>query len=128
NKAGHAIGLLHSESQIKKAVLSSVTDSNNEVRYEFASAGIKNLINIYCAITKKTPELASKKFENHGYGYLKKAVLEEIINLIRPIQEKYQKLIKNPDYLFNIAKKGQMRAREIASKKMTQVRKTIGIR
>ena len=126
-KAGHAVGLLHTESQIKKAIMSSVTDSGQEVRYEHASAGVKNLINIYCAITHKTTDEACAQFVGQGYGTLKKAVFEVVWDLIRPIQKRFHELNGDQNYLMHIAQKGADRARQLAQAKMLDVRKKVGV-
>jgi tryptophanyl-tRNA synthetase len=126
-KTGHAVGLLHTEAQIKKAIMASVTDSGQETRYEHASFGVKNLLNIYCAITKKTTEQASEQFSNQGYGNLKKSVFEAVWETIRPIQTRFHELITDQDYLMQIAKKGADRAQSLAKEKMLDVRKKVGI-
>jgi tryptophanyl-tRNA synthetase len=126
-KAGHAIGLLHSEKQIKKTIMSSVTDSGQEVNYEKASAGIKNLLNIYCAITHESLSDVSHKFSNQGYGVLKKAVFEAVLECIKPIQERYNDLISHHDHLMQIALEGATRARALAEAKMLEVRKKVGV-
>jgi|SRR5579871_2075283 len=126
-KPGHAIGLLHSEAQIKKAIMSSVTDSGQETRYENASAGVKNLINIYCAIKKTTIDAASNEFSGQGYGHLKKAVFEAVWETIKPIRAKYDQLIGDPSYLMKIAKIGADRASALAQQKMIDVRQKVGV-
>lgn len=126
-KAGHAVGLLHTESQIKKTIMSSVTDSTQEVRYEHASPGVKNLLNIYCALAKTTPDLASERFVGQGYGTLKKAVFEVVWETIRPIQTRFNQLINDQDYLMKIAKVGADRAGSLALQKMIDVRKKVGV-
>lgn len=126
-KAGHAVGLLHTESQIKKTIMSSVTDSGQETDYEKASAGVKNLLNIYCALSHETTQDASLKFSGQGYGTLKKAVFEVVWEHISPIQKRFNELISNQDHLENIANIGALRARELAQAKMVQVRKMVGV-
>jgi tryptophanyl-tRNA synthetase len=126
-KPGHAVGLLHSEAQIKKTIMSSVTDSGQEIRYEHASPGVKNLLTIYCAITKKTFAEANEEFLGKGYGALKKAVFETVFETIRPIRARFDQLIKDQDFLMKIAKKGADRARALAEQKMIMVRKKVGI-
>jgi tryptophanyl-tRNA synthetase len=126
-KAGHAVGLLHSEAQIKKAIMSSVTDSGQETRYEQASPGVKNLLNIFCAITKMSIEEASNRFAHQGYGALKKGVFEVVWETIRPIQARFNELAGDQNYLMQIAKKGADRASSLATAKMSTVRKTVGI-
>ncbi len=126
-KAGHAVGLLHTEKEIKKTIMSAVTDSGSETRYEHASPGVKNLIDVYCAITKKTVAEASNEFTGQGYGHLKKTVFESVMSVITPIQARFHELTKDQSYLESIAKKGADRARELAAKKMIEVRKRVGV-
>lgn len=126
-KAGHAVGLLHSESQIKKTIMSSVTDSGQEFRPEHASAGVKNLLAIYCAITKNSLEDASNSFIGQGYGALKKAVFEVVLETVRPIQARFNELMNDQTYLMKIAQTGADRASSLASAKMVQVRKKVGV-
>lgn len=126
-KALHAVGLLQTEAQIKKTIMSSVTDSSSETRYEHASPGVKNLLNIYCAITKQTPEKASEQFSNLGYGALKKAVFEVVWETIRPIQTRFGQLMADPKYLIEIAQIGADRASGLARQKMIDVRKKVGV-
>lgn len=126
-KSGHAICLLQTEKEIKKAIMSAVTDSGQNTDYESASLGVKNLMTIYCAITKESFDNASKKFSNQGYGFLKKEVFATVMDLIIPIQQKFNDLIKNQDYLNEIAHKGALRASALAEKKMKEVRLAVGI-
>lgn len=126
-KAGHAVGLLHTEAQIKKAIMSSVTDSGQETRYEHASPGVKNLLNIYCALANVTIEEASNQFSNQGYGTLKKGVFDVVWETIRPIQARYNELSSDKTYLNQIAKKGADRASNLAANKMVDVRKKVGV-
>lgn len=126
-KIGHAVGLLQSESQIRKAIMSSVTDSGQETRYTHASLGVKNLLNIYCALTKTPIEEAGDQFANQGYGTLKKAVFEAVWEVIRPIQARFHELASDETYLMQIAKKGADRASALAREKMLDVRKKVGV-
>lgn len=126
-KPGHAVGLLHTESQIKKTIMSSVTDSGQETSYEKASPGVKNLLNIYGALSGESIEASSAKFSGQGYGVLKKAVFEAVWENIRPIQERFKDLITHQDHLMQIAKVGAERARGLAEEKMIEVRKRVGV-
>lgn len=126
-KAGHAVGLLQTQAQIKKTIMSSMTDSGQETRYEHATAGVRNLLNIYCAITNITTDKASDMFSNQGYGMLKKAVFEAVWSVVEPIQSRFNELARNQDYLMSVAHKGAERARGLAHTKMLQVRTAVGI-
>jgi tryptophanyl-tRNA synthetase len=83
-------------------------------------------MDIYCAITHKSKDEASSLFSGQGYGFLKKTVLEAVLETILPIQKRFLELNKDPNYLMSIALKGAERARGLALKKMIDVRQKVG--
>jgi len=123
----HAVHLLDSESKIKKTVMSAVTDSGREVRFEHASSGVKNLLGIHSAITGDSYETLAERFEGKGYGDLKKTVLEVILETLRPIQEKYAAYAADPAELDAILARSADRARETASRTLSRAQKALGV-
>ena len=124
------IFLLDSREVITKKIKKAVTDSENVVRYSDDKPGIKNLINIYSAVTdKEIPEIEAE-FKDVGYGKFKQAVADAVADLLEPIQAKYAELAlpENEEYLKQICQKGAAVAHEIASKKLKEVQEAIGFR
>lgn len=85
------------------------------------------MISIYAAITGKSNEEIVKESEGKGYGDFKTQVAECVIEELRPMQEKYKELIQNPEYLKEIYRKGQERAKVIAENTLKDVYKKIGL-
>lgn len=113
---------------ILKKLKKSVTDSENIVRYDKENKpGISNLMSIYSAITGKANEEIEKEFAGKGYGDFKTKVAECVIEELRPLQEKYNELINNPEYLEEIYRKGAERASAIANKTLKDVYGKIGL-
>lgn len=113
---------------IMKKFKKAVTDSENIVRFDQENKpGISNLMQIYGSITNKTEKEIEKEFEDRGYGYFKVAVANAVIEKLKPIQDKYNKLLENPKYLEEIYEKGAKKARELASKTLAEVKEKIGI-
>lgn len=113
---------------IMKKFKKAVTDSENIVRFDQENKpGISNLMQIYGSITNKTEKEIEKEFEDRGYGYFKVAVANAVIEKLKPIQDKYNKLLENPKYLEEIYEKGAKKARELASKTLAEVKGKIGI-
>ncbi len=77
----------------------AVTDSGSEIRRGEDKPGVNNLINIYCAATGSTPEQVEQQFAGKGYGDFKMAVGEAVVEVLRPVREKTEDLLKNKDYL-----------------------------
>ena len=121
-----SISLLEDEAQILKKIKKAVTDSLGYVKYEEGRHGINNLLSIYCSVTGKTFDEAEKDFEGKGYGDFKKAVAEVVIEELRPVQQRYNELIENRDYLDSIIKDGAAKANEIAQKTLKDVYEKVG--
>ena len=109
-------------SKTKKAV----TDSVGKVAYNDEQLALKNLINIYCAYSNKTPDEVVKDYDGRNYGQFKADLSEIVIEGIRPIRERYKELINNKDHLEKIYKKGAEEARYTARKMIKKVYRKIG--
>lgn len=72
--------------------------------------GVENLMSIYSAVTGKTMDEIEAEFDGKGYGDFKNAVAEAVVDTIRPIQDKYNDLMKNKDYLKQVYKSGADKA------------------
>ncbi len=109
-------------SKIKKAV----TDSEACVRRGEGKEGVENLMSIYSAATGKTMDEIENEFAGRGYGDFKAAVAESVVEILKPIQAKYNDLIKNKDYLEKIYRSGAERAAYVANKTVSKVYRKIG--
>jgi tryptophanyl-tRNA synthetase len=111
-------------SKFKKAV----TDSDSGIYFdEENKPGISNLLTIYSVATGKTIDEAVKEFDLKGYGDFKKAVGEAVVSEIRPIQEKYQKIMADKAYLKEVSDKGAENARRIAGRTYEKVARKVGL-
>lgn len=126
-RPGHAINLLDSPKTIKKAVMSAVTDSERETRFEHASPGVLNLLSIYQVLTHQSKEAIEAKFEGQGYGFLKKELLAVVMETLEPLQARYQEIMSDGASLDAILERGADRAREIATATMDRVKRATGI-
>ncbi len=123
----HAVGLLDDPDMVRKTVMSAVTDSGNEVRFEYASPGVKNLLTVYEVLSGESRPTVEAQFAGQGYGYLKRAVVDVIVETLQPIQEQYRQITADTAYLDNILADGAARASEIAEKTLREVRELVGI-
>ncbi len=122
------ISLLDDRKTVLKKVKKAVTDSENVIRYSEEKPGIKNLMDIYSAITEKDHTNIEEEFKNIGYGKFKEIVAETISDVLDPIQKKYNELSlpENDKYIQNICEKGANIAHNIAKNKLKEVYETIG--
>lgn len=104
----------------------AVTDSEACVRYSEEQLGIRNLIDIYSACTGKTPEETEREFDGKGYGDFKLAVGEAVVGVLKPLQDRYEELGKNKDYIDKVIKDNAEKANYYATKTLRKVQKKVG--
>ena len=121
------ISLMDDETTVLKKIKSAVTDSVGTIKFEEHRKGISNLMTIYSLVTDMTTEQIENEFEGKGYGDFKAALAANISSFLLPMQEKIQELLKDENHLRRVLDIGAQKARAIATKKMIEVRKKIGV-
>lgn len=124
--ANASIYLMDDGDTIMRKFKRAVTDLEAAVRYREEQPGIRNLIDIYCACTGKTPEETEKEFDGKGYGDFKQAVGESVVSVLRPVQERFNELIKDKTYIDGIIKENADKANYYALKTLRKVQKKVG--
>jgi len=119
------IALTDAPDLIRKKIKKSVTDSGSDVVFQEDKPALSNLIAIYSLTTGLTPQEIEKQFKGKGYGDFKKELAERVVEFVEPIQKRISEL-SDAD-IEAILQDGATRARVIAAKKMTQVKKVIGL-
>jgi len=114
------------EKTIRKKIMSAVTDSDGIIRFdEDEKPGVSNLLTIYSVFTGCGIEDAVAKFEGGGYGDLKKAVADAVVEKVVPFQDKYNEVISS-GIINDILDTGRDYTNEIAKEKYELVRKAVG--
>lgn len=121
-----SIYLMDDPDTIMRKFKRAVTDSEAQVLYRDEQPGIKNLIDIYCACTGKTPADVEREFDGKGYGEFKPAVGEAVVDVLRPLQEKVAELEKEKAYIDGIIKNNAEKAQYFSNKTLRKVQKKIG--
>ena len=121
-----SIYLMDDPDTIMRKFKRAVTDSEAQVRYRDEQPGIKNLIDIYCACTGKTPADVEREFDGKGYGEFKPAVGEAVVDVLRPLQERVADLEKDKAYIDGIIKNNAEKAQYYSNKTLRKVQKKIG--
>ena len=62
----------------------------------------------------------------YGYGHAKNELLELILDKYKNQRKMYFNLIKNEDYLNNVLKLGEKKAKVIANNVLSRVKKKLG--
>lgn len=117
----NTIPLFATRDEIKKAVMSIVTDSSG-------SSVPENVYAIH-KLFKSEKELKPLYEAHRGqYKALKEALIEDIDAFIKPLREKREVLAHNETEVLETIKKGGEKARSVAEKKLEQVKVMIGVK
>lgn len=118
--------LMDKPEDIMRKFKRAVTDSDSRIIVSEDKPGVSNLISIYALATGKTIEQVQQEFEGKGYGDFKPAVGEAVVELLRPIREKTEDLLKNKDYLEQVYREGAQKASYLARKTLDKVYRKVG--
>jgi len=112
---------------IRKKIMSAVTDSGSEIKFDPENKpGIANLLTIYAALKETTPEEAAKIFAGYRYGDFKKAVADAVEEELAPFKTRYEKIIADKSYV-SVLEEGAKKAGLIADKTLHRVQKAVGL-
>lgn len=126
---GHAVRLTDTDAEIRRTIKRAVTDSGREIEFseDPERAGVSNLLGIYQSLTGKEKEAVVADFADaRGYGDLKSAVAEVVVEAVHPVRERYEELIADPAELDRLLALGADRARAIAETKLVEVKEKMG--
>jgi tryptophanyl-tRNA synthetase len=123
----HALCLLDQPDAIRAAISRAVTDSGSEMRLDRASPGIINLVTIYEALTGEPRSAIEQRFSGRGYGQLKQAVADVVIETLRPVRERASALLADPSHLDELLADGASRVEPIAAAKLKLTRQMMGL-
>ncbi len=117
---GNVIPLFGSSEELKKRVMSIVTDSSGELP--------KNVYAIH-KLVRSEKEL-KPLYEEHKSSYkeLKELLYADLERYLGPLRAKYEELASQPSVVDEVLEAGKREACAVSEAKMEQVRNTIGVR
>lgn len=123
------VGLLEDPKKVAKKIKRAVTDSDEQARiyYDLAEKpGVSNLLGLLSCATGKSIDALVPEYEDKMYGHLKTDVADAIIELITPIQSRFQALRQDRAELDRVMALGAQKARERASQTLAKVYQAVG--
>ena len=106
----------------------AVTDSETEIRFDReAKPGVSNLLEIYSCVKNISIADAQREFAGlQGYAELKTAVGESVADCLVPIQNEFERILKDKAYINETLDKSSEYAAYLARKTLDKVKKKIG--
>lgn len=122
------ISLFDSPEEIKKKIMTAVTDPGKKISYNPDSKpGISNLLIIYSLFSGKSIKEIEKRFKGKGYAEFKKQLSQLLLLKLEPFRRKRKELLAREVYVREMLNRGARRAKVIAASTMTGVRKKVGL-
>lgn len=126
---GNTIPLFGTDAEIKKAVMSIVTDSADRDDPKNPDENIIYQLLAYVGTDEEIQTMRQGFLEGGlGYGDAKKTLLEAIIRLVAPMRKRRAYYENNPEVVDEILKKGGEQMYAHAENVMTDVRLKLGLR
>lgn len=121
------IFLLDEPNVIRKKIASAVTDSDGIIKYDpINKPGVSNLLTILSVASNKDIKVLEEEYQGRGYGEFKKDVAEAVVNMLEPIQKRYNELL-NSDEIDRVLDEGREKASFLAHKMVSKVKRKMGL-
>jgi tryptophanyl-tRNA synthetase len=118
--------VLDEPAAIMKKFKRAVTDSETEVRFDpEAKPGVANLLSVLAACTDRKPEDVAAGY--HQYGPLKTDTGEAVVELLRPVQQRFAELAADPAETARLLAIGAGKARAVAAKTLERAHRNLGL-
>jgi tryptophanyl-tRNA synthetase len=112
---------------IRKKFKSAVTDSGTAVRHApDEKPGISNLLEIMSIATGEPVGDLEGRYDGRGYGQFKEDVGEAVVQLLVPIQQRYEQLRSDEAELHALLARGAEKAREASAPTLEQMYERMG--
>ena len=112
---------------LAKKIMSAVTDSGGEVRFDPANkAGVSNLMGIMASLSGMSYTQIEDEFRDKGYGDFKKAVADVVVEKLAPGGERYVEISADKCLAQAAVKRGNEAAQRRVNKTMAKVYRKVG--
>ncbi len=117
-----------SAEKIKNKIKKAVTDSGSEIKYDKRNKpAISNLLEIYSSLSGEAIPQLEKKFKGKNYSVFKNDLAKVVADYFSEFRKKKAALVKNESKLTSVLKSGSQKASLKAEKKITEVKKKVGL-
>jgi len=85
-----------------------------------------NLLTLYTILSGKSKSDVAIEAQDMGWGQFKPLLTETVIESLKPIQDKYQSIMDDKNYLQSVLKDGQHKAETVANETLIRVKNALG--
>ena len=125
---GNTLDIFGDEKETRKRVMSIVTDSSPvETPKDPARSTIFQLYSLMAS--KNEIDEMREKFRagGTGYGDFKKQLFGKLWEFFAPMRQRREEILRQPDYIDEVLKRGAAHANTVANETMARVRRAVGL-
>jgi tryptophanyl-tRNA synthetase len=120
------IYVLDEPDAVERKVRRAVTDPGAQMRFDpVHKPGVSNLLTILGAINGEDPEALVDRFPD--YASLKSDVTDAVVELLRPIRERYLELATDPEGAEGVLVQGAAKAERVAAATLVRAQDAMGL-
>ncbi|MET1219777.1 MAG: tryptophan--tRNA ligase [Glaciecola sp.] len=123
------VGLLEDPKKITKKIKRAVTDSDENANIYYdpdTKAGVSNLLSLLSCTTGRSIDDLVPDYTDKMYGHLKGDVATAVVDMLTPIQARYNEIRADQTYLNEVMAQGAEKASAKASKTLAHAYKAVG--
>jgi len=125
---GNTIPLFGSKKEIRKTIMSIVTDSKEVAdKKDPETCNVFTLAKFFLSESEISNLAEKYRAGGMGYGDAKKILWEALEKTFTPMWEQEAELRKNPEKVYEILQQGAEKANRIASRQLEKVKKKVGL-
>ena len=125
---GNTIPLFGSDKEVKKAIMSIVTDSTSvEAPKNPATCNVFALLKPFLTSAEQDSLAERYRRGGEGYGVYKTLLLERFHALFDPARKRHEELAKNLDHVHAVLRRGAERARTVGGEVLRDVQRSCGV-
>jgi tryptophanyl-tRNA synthetase len=113
--------------QIQQIIKRALTDSISDVYPSPDRPAVTNLINILSAFEQRPIDEITLSIRGLSMKQFKERVAESIIVGLRDIQQRYENVKDNSAWLEKVRQEGNTSARQVAGRRIQEIKKAIGL-
>ena len=125
SSSSNYIALLDNPEIATKKIMKAVTDSGAEVKGGVDKPALNNLLGIYSLLSGVAVKDLEKQYTGKGYGDFKTGLADEVEKFLVNFQNKFNAISDND--IKKVLAEGADKARELAEKKIRQVKEKVGL-
>jgi tryptophanyl-tRNA synthetase len=120
------VGVFDDPALTSRKIMRAVTDNDGVVRYDPAKKpGVSNLIELLAVATDSKPSEIADRYTQ--YGPLKTDTAAAVVEMLRPLQERFRALEGDPGHVRDVLAAGAERAAAYAAGVLARAKTAVGL-